>query len=109
MTSSAGSFGRKAQIIHFPVNNVRTGGRIFYFIFMGCYQDVKSCPRNIFIQTDVLKTPCRLLAAPAQGPASELDIQQAWLFLALEEQKSFRSQSASPSSNEEGQRTRFPA
>lgn len=107
MTSSVGLLERMVQLILFPVNNVRAGDRIFYFIFIECYQDVKCCPRNIFIKSDVLKTPCRLLAAPAQGPATELDVQQTCLFSVLEEQEGFRSQSASPSSGEEGQRRSF--
>lgn len=79
LTSSVELLERMAQIILFPVKHGRAGGWIFYFIFMGCYQDVECCPRNIFIRTEVLKTPCRLLAVRAQGAAWD-DAQKSCLF-----------------------------
>lgn len=75
--------------------------------FMGCYWDGKRCPRDVCSKTDVLKTPCRFLAVPAQESATELDVRQTSLFSRLEEQESFRSQSASPSSGEERRRRSF--
>lgn len=74
---------------------------------MGCYRDGKCCPRDVCNKTDVLKTPCRFLAAPAQESATEPDVRQTGLFSRLEEQESFRSQSASPSFGEERQRRSF--
>lgn len=47
MTSSVGLLERMVQIFLFPVNGVRAGDRIFYFIFIGCYQDVQCCPLSL--------------------------------------------------------------
>lgn len=47
---------------------------------------------SAFIKAGVLKTSCRLLAAPSQGSATELDVQQTCLFSALEQESSGLSQ-----------------